>query len=129
MTRREHDSDNAAAEAAGGGPVDGGEPLTASTRDEARRRVEVERAEFHRQVEAKKARARRAREEGDRTMKAGWGAFGVVGWSIVVPALIGVVAGMWIDSRIGGGIRYTLSFLTLGIVMGMVNVWNWMNKQ
>lgn len=98
-------------------------------RDEARTRVEGERAEFHRQVEAKRARVRRAREEGDQTMKSGWGTFGVVGWSIVVPTLIGVLAGMWIDGRLGGGVRYTLSFLALGLVMGMVNVWNWMNKQ
>ncbi|REJ31927.1 MAG: ATP synthase subunit [Bacillota bacterium] len=91
--------------------------------------VEKEREEFHREVERKEERARKAREAGDRTLQYGLGVFGVVGWSIVVPTLIGVAVGAWLDARTGGGIRYTLSLMSAGLILGLVNVWNWMQKR
>ena len=63
------------------------------TDEQQRRTVEDEREQFHREVERKKERSRRAREEGDRTIQHGLGVFGVVGWSIVVPTLIGIAIG------------------------------------
>lgn len=100
-----------------------------SNRNNGRPAMEGNRTEFHRHVDAKRSRSERARREGDRTLRTGWGAFGVVGWSIVVPALAGVGVGMWLDARVGGGIRFTLSLLVLGLVLGMVNVWKWMNTE
>jgi len=99
------------------------------TDQERRSAVEEEREEFHREVERKEERARRAREAGDRTIQYGFGAFGVVGWSIVVPTLVGVALGAWLDARAGGGIRYTLSLMTAGLLIGMVNAWNWMQRK
>lgn len=104
------------------------EPVQRNDDDDGRT-LRRERADFHREVAAKGRRAERARQEGDRTLRTGWGAFGVVGWSIVVPTLLGVGIGVWLDGRVGGGIRFTLSLLVLGLVLGMVNVWNWMNTE
>lgn len=99
------------------------------TDEQQRRTVEDEREQFHREVERKKERSRRAREEGDRTIQHGLGVFGVVGWSIVVPTLIGIAIGAWLDSRSGAGIRYTLSFMAAGLLVGIVNVWNWLHSR
>lgn len=98
------------------------------TDEEHRRGVEDEREEFCRQVERKEERSRRAREAGDQTIRHGFGAFGVVGWSIVVPTLLGIVIGAWLDTRAGGGIRYTLSLMAAGLIIGLVNVWNWIHS-
>lgn len=99
------------------------------TDDEQRRAIEEEREQFHREVERKEERSRQAREAGDRTIQHGFRAFGVVGWSIVVPTLIGIAVGAWLDARSGGGIRYTLSLMAAGLLIGIVNVWNWMQNQ
>lgn len=95
----------------------------------SREKLKAERELFLEEVEAKGERSRKARAEGDRTLRAGLGAFGMVGWSIAVPMLLGMVLGLWIDGRTGGGVRYTLSLLVLGLIVGAVNVWNWMNSK
>lgn len=96
---------------------------------ERQRAVEQEREQFRREVERKEERARKAREAGDRTTRYGLGVFGVVGWSIVVPTLIGVAIGAWLDERFGSGIRYTLSLMSAGLIIGLVNVWNWLHNR
>lgn len=97
--------------------------------DRSRLLEEEERRKFHAEIVAKEKRVRRARVEGDRTLRWGYGAFGTVGWSIAVPTLIGTVIGLALDRRFGSGVRYTLSCLIAGIVIGMINVWKWMNAE
>lgn len=97
--------------------------------DKLRRGVEEEREQFYREVERQEERSRIAREEGDRTIRHGFSSFGVVGWSIVVPTLLGIVVGAWLDSRADGGIRFTLSFMAFGLIVGIVNVWKWLHRE
>lgn len=96
--------------------------------DKLRQSVEEEREQFYRQVERQKQRSRRAREEGDRTIRHGLRAFGVAGWSIVVPTLLGIAVGAWLDGRAGGGLRFTLSLMALGLLVGAANVWKWLHN-
>gem|GEM_PF-415356 len=93
---------------------------------EKSRRDEDER--FERSVAAKAARMRKARRAGDRTVLFGLGMFGLVGWTIVVPVVAGTLIGVWLDGRTGGGIRWTLGLMALGLVVGGVNAWNWIEK-
>jgi len=48
---------------------------------------------------------------------------GVIGWMIVVPALLGVFAGRWLDRRFATGIFWTLGLLVAGITLGCVLGW------
>ena len=48
---------------------------------------------------------------------------GVVGWSVVVPTLIGVAAGIWIDRRWPTRFSWTLTLMCLGLILGCANAW------
>lgn len=88
-----------------------------------------EQRRFERQLARKNERLRRFRTEGDRGIWFGLGMFGLVGWSIAVPVLLGTAIGVWLDGRFGGGIRWTLSLMVGGLVFGGMNVWNWLERQ
>jgi F0F1-ATPase subunit, putative len=66
---------------------------------------------------------------GDRTLRHGLRAFGSIGWSIVIPTLLGIAFGGWLDRRFGGGLRYTLSFMVAGLIIGFANAWKWMQSE
>jgi ATP synthase protein I len=59
----------------------------------------------------------------------GLGMMGLIGWSVVVPTLIGTVIGIWIDNEYAGGISWTLTLLLIGLIVGCLNVWYWMVKE
>jgi ATP synthase protein I len=58
----------------------------------------------------------------------GLGMFGVVGWSIAIPTLIGVAAGLWIDKTFPSRFSWTLMLLIAGIALGCMNGWYWVKK-
>lgn len=77
-----------------------------------------------------KARRRlKARGDGDHGVWQGLGLFGMVGWSVTLPALLGLALGLWIDQRFPGSYSWTLMGLVLGIVLGCWNAWQWIQRQ
>lgn len=54
---------------------------------------------------------------------------GVVGWSVTVPTLLGVVAGLWADRHWPQRFSWTLTLLITGLVLGCVNAWMQINKE
>lgn len=84
---------------------------------------------FVEQVTRKAERRQRAQAEGPRVLL--WmRAIGVVGWSVVVPTLIGVVAGRWLDAGIeGGSISWTLTLLLVGLVVGVAVAGAWIRRE
>ncbi len=73
------------------------------------------------------ARSRRRQEE-YRTVWFGLGTFGLVGWSVTVPALIGISLGLWIDGRWPSRFSWTLMLLVLGVALGCLNAWRWIAR-
>ena len=59
----------------------------------------------------------------------GLGMMGLVGWSVVVPTLLGAALGIWLDNRHPGSYSWTLMLLVIGLVIGCVNAWHWVDKQ
>jgi ATP synthase protein I len=53
---------------------------------------------------------------------------GVLGWMIVIPMLVGVFGGRWLDSRFHTGLFYTAPLLMLGAATGCWLAWRWMQK-
>jgi ATP synthase protein I len=80
-------------------------------------------------VGAKEARKLKARREGPRDVWFGLGMFGLVGWSVAVPTLLGVAAGIWLDTTWPGHLSWTLMLLGMGIVLGCVNAWYWVTRE
>jgi ATP synthase protein I len=58
-----------------------------------------------------------------------FGQIGVLGWQIVVPALIGLAIGRWLDHRLASGIFWTAPLLILGTCLGGWSAWIWIKKQ
>lgn len=82
-----------------------------------------------RTVERKAQRKLRARRKADR---GGWywfGMFGLVGWSVAAPTLLGILAGLWLDRAWPGRISWTLSLLMLGVMLGCANAWYWVKRE
>lgn len=46
------------------------------------------------------------------------GQIGVLGWQIVVPTLLGLAAGRWLDREFGSGIFWTAALLVVGVALG-----------
>lgn len=77
-------------------------------------------------------RARRklaARSRPRRTAWFGLGMFGLVGWSVSIPTLVGIALGLWLDRRFPGEVSWTLTFLLIGIILGCLNAWYWIKQE
>jgi len=84
---------------------------------------------FIKKIEKKEKRKLRARDKKYQAVWFGMGLFGVIGWSVMVPTLIGIAVGIWADKRWPGHISWTLTFLFAGIILGCLNAWYWVEKE
>jgi len=80
-------------------------------------------------VGAKERRKMRARRERDGTIRIGLGMFGVVGWSIAAPTLIGIGLGLWLDRVRPGPFSWTLALMLAGVTLGCLGAWCWIVEE
>ena len=88
----------------------------------------ADRTALSRQVGAKAARKLEAKRNPG-GIWFGLGMMGLVGWSVVVPTLLGAALGRWIDNRHPGEHSWTLALLVAGLVLGCFNAWHWVAKE
>ena len=74
-------------------------------------------------------RDRKFRADREPTIATRLGQIGVLGWAIVAPILLGVVAGRWLDGQMKTGIFFTAPLIMLGAAVGMWTAWRWMHRQ
>ena len=78
----------------------------------------------------KKAHRRiKARRTRDRSVWFGLGMFGMVGWTVAITTIIGVALGVWIDRTWPGPYSWTLTLLFIGLIVGCLNAWYWVNRE
>ena len=53
---------------------------------------------------------------------------GVLGWTIVIPGLVGMFLGRWLDHRLGTGIFWTAPLMLAGLAIGCLGAWRWMHR-
>ena len=75
------------------------------------------------------ARKVQQRERPPAAVWSGLGMMGLVGWSVAVPTLIGVAAGLWLDKHHPGTRHWTLMLLMAGLTLGCFNAWHWLAKE
>lgn len=80
-------------------------------------------------VAEKATRKLKARREGRRGVWFGLGMFGLIGWSVAVPTLVGIALGLWIDRTWPSRVSWTLMLLFVGVVLGCMNAWRWMKQE
>jgi len=81
------------------------------------------------EVGAKAARKLKARRNSTQGVWFGLGMMGLIGWSVVVPTLLGAALGIWLDNRYPGSYSWALMLLIIGLVLGCLNAWHWMTKE
>lgn len=86
-------------------------------------------AAFSRRIDDKAQRKLKARQHATQTIWHGLGMMGLVGWSVVIPTVLGTALGIWIDRHYPGRHSWTLMLLLLGLVLGCVNAWHWVAKE
>ncbi len=80
-------------------------------------------------VEKKTARKLIARGQRRHSVWFGLGMFGLVGWSIAIPSLLGIIAGLWIDHTWPSRVSWTITLLFVGIVLGCLQAWYWISRE
>jgi ATP synthase protein I len=101
----------------------GGTSVADSTRPS--RRSERFPEEIGRRVE----RRARAQREGERSLWFGLGMFGLVGWSVAIPTVIGIAVGVYLDGHYPVRFSWTLTLLVLGVAAGCLNAWYWIQQE
>ncbi len=71
-------------------------------------------------------RRKRWLRDGDPSVARRLAQIGVLGWIVVVPMLIGIFVGRWLDQRFGSGLFCTAPLLMLGLALGCWSAWKWM---
>jgi len=84
---------------------------------------------FVRKVASEEARKLRVQRDGSQGAWFGLGMSGVIGWSVAVPTLGGIVLGIWLDRRHPGAFSWTLALLFAGLFIGCANAWYWIDQQ
>jgi ATP synthase protein I len=83
---------------------------------------------FAGEISAKATRKIKARKS-TQGVWFGLGMMGLVGWSVVVPTLLGAALGIWLDNHHPGKHPWTLSLLVVGLAVGCLNAWHWVAKE
>jgi len=84
---------------------------------------------FSKEVSRKESRKLKAQTENSGSVWFGFGMFGMIGWSVAVPTVLGVALGIWLDKTYPVSFSWTLTFLFLGLVVGSVVAWSWVAKE
>lgn len=85
--------------------------------------------EFSRRIGEKAARKLKAQRHVTQTVWSGLGMMGLVGWSVVVPTLLGAALGLWLDENHPGSHSWTLMLMAIGLGIGCANAWRWVTKE
>lgn len=96
--------------------------------DKGSRAPSPHQAQLSEQVGMKEKRKLKARQQ-DRSIWYGLGMFGLIGWSIAVPTVLGVAIGIWMDRTWQHGFSCTLICMFVGIVIGCSIAWYWIKRE
>lgn len=83
---------------------------------------------FEKIVGDKEERKLQAQRE-TKSVWSGLGLFGIIGWSIALPTILGAALGIWLDKNYKENFSWTLSLLVAGLMIGCVIAWNWIQKE
>jgi ATP synthase protein I len=84
---------------------------------------------FSQKVGARAERKMRARRHSRRQVWSGLGMIGIIGWTIVIPTLVGIGIGVWLDKSHPGSHSWTLTLMIIGLFLGCLLSWQWVARQ
>lgn len=84
---------------------------------------------FSEQIGRQERRKIQAQRGKSRSIWFGFAMFGLIGWSVAVPTLLGIALGIWIDKHYPSPRSWTLMLLMIGLIIGCLNAWYWVKKE
>lgn len=85
---------------------------------------------FIKKVGVKANRKLKAQRSATHGVWFGLGMMGLIGWSVVVPTLLGAALGLWLDKHYPSPQHHwTLALLMAGLMIGCFNAWLWVAKE
>ncbi|HTV30463.1 MAG TPA: AtpZ/AtpI family protein [Xanthobacteraceae bacterium] len=97
--------------------------------DESQDKIAKTNSSLSREVGAKSARKLKARRKSAQGVWFGLGMMGLVGWSVVIPTLLGAALGIWLDQYYPGKHAWTLVLMMAGLAIGCFKAWHWVAKE
>jgi ATP synthase protein I len=97
--------------------------------EESKEKGEIEETVFSREVSAQAARKLKAQRNPTPGVWNGLGTMGLIGWSVVIPTLIGAAIGNWLDNHHPGSHSWTLALLVAGLSIGCLTAWYWVANE
>jgi len=85
--------------------------------------------EFETHVRRRRALIEQGRREKGMTFWRYVGLIGAVGWSVVVPMILGVLLGRLMDGKFETTYEWTLGLLVFGLAVGCYNAWRMVTKE
>ncbi len=86
-------------------------------------------AYFSRRIAEKEKQKLKALRQKNKGVWMGLGMMGMVGWSVVMPTLLGAAIGFWLDKRYPQSFSWTLTCLLAGLCCGSFIAWYWVAKE
>lgn len=86
-------------------------------------------AGLRRAVDLRAERRARGRREGERSLWQNLSMVGALGWLVIVPTLLGVALGRWLDELFDKGIFFTGALIVLGVAFGSYLAWQRIGKE
>ncbi len=84
---------------------------------------------FGQAIRKRQERRKLWQREGERSLGQNLAMIGALGWTIVVPTLLGIFAGRWLDRTFNSGIFWTLGLLVAGLAAGCAFAWSRMHSE
>ena len=84
---------------------------------------------FCREVGCQETRKLKARRETVKSIWFGFGMFGLIGWSVALPTLLGALLGVKLDHLYPRSYSWTLTLIVIGLFIGSLNSWRWLSKE
>ncbi|MCA8943546.1 MAG: AtpZ/AtpI family protein [Planctomycetes bacterium] len=80
-------------------------------------------------VERHRRRQDRWEQEGERSLARNLAMVGSIGWTVVTPTLLGILAGRYVDRTFETGIMWTAALLVVGLTLGCRLAWRGMHHE
>lgn len=74
-------------------------------------------------IELREQRRKHWQTEGERSIWKNLQMIGALGWLIVVPTLLGVLVGRWLDHKFESGVFFSGACIFLGVCAGAYLAW------
>jgi ATP synthase protein I len=84
---------------------------------------------FGDQIAKKEKQKMKARKMHAGSVWRGLGMFGMVGWSVTIPTLLGAALGIWLDKYYSESFSWVLTFLLVGLITGCIIAGYWVARE